>query len=156
MSEDQVKGIKPVKNTLVFSKSSEEHLKDVHPDLVKLARRALELSNVDFGIADGVRTPWEQRELLSARATQTLNSRHVPMDTMAGGNGKGHALDVFPVVNKKVRYDGRLFAEIKNAWTEAGRELKIKFNWGGDWKDFHDAPHFELDWEEYPADKPLE
>lgn len=156
MSKEQVKGVKPVANTFKFSENSEKHFDRVHPDLVKLARRALELSPVDFGISDGIRTPWEQRELLSLRATQTLNSRHVPMDVMAGGNGLGHALDVFPVVNKKTRYDGRLFDEIKNAWTEAGKELKIKFTWGGNWKDFHDAPHFELDWKEYPADKPLE
>ncbi|OVZ72822.1 peptidase M15, partial [Yersinia intermedia] len=39
-----------------FSQRSENNLKGVNPALVKVVRRALELSPVDFGVTEGLRT----------------------------------------------------------------------------------------------------
>ena len=30
-------------------------------------------------------------------------------------------------------------------------ELKITVEWGGDWLDFPDGPHWQLPWQSYPA-----
>lgn len=47
-----------------FSKRSEENLRGVHPDLVKVTRRAIELTNIDFMVIEGKRTEARQRQLV--------------------------------------------------------------------------------------------
>ena len=42
------------------------------------------------------------------------------------------------------------FEQMANAMQTAADELDISIVWGGDWKTFYDAPHFELDRKEYP------
>lgn len=37
----------------VFSTRSEKNMQGVHPDLVKVTRRALELTDVDFMVIEG-------------------------------------------------------------------------------------------------------
>lgn len=44
-------------NTFKFSSRSEKNLQGVNPDLVKVTRRALEISEVDFGITEGGAQP---------------------------------------------------------------------------------------------------
>lgn len=61
----------------IFSHRSEKNLQGVHPDLVKLVRSALTLSEVDFCVIEGVRTIERQRQLKLEGHTQTLNSRHL-------------------------------------------------------------------------------
>ncbi|MDI5633335.1 M15 family peptidase, partial [Salmonella enterica subsp. enterica serovar Anatum] len=60
-----------------FSQRSENNLKGVNADLVKIVRRALQLSPVDFGITEGLRTVERQRQLVAAGKSQTMNSRHI-------------------------------------------------------------------------------
>lgn len=42
---------------------SRARLAGVHPDLVRVVERAIQLSSVDFSVLEGVRTPQRQREL---------------------------------------------------------------------------------------------
>lgn len=123
-----------------FSKASEAALKGVHPDLVKVVRRALEISAVDFRVLEGRRTLEKQKQLVAAGASTTMRSRHL----------SGHAVDVVAIVNGKVRWDWPLYGLIDQAMKEAANELRIKIEWGGDWKTFKDGPHFQLPWKEYP------
>lgn len=55
-----------------FSQRSENNLKGVNPDLVKIVRRALQLSPVDFGITEGLRTVERQRQLVAAGKSYSL------------------------------------------------------------------------------------
>lgn len=112
----------------------------VHPDLVKLATRAIELSPLDFTITEGLRTVQCQKELFAAKATQTMNSRHIT----------GHALDFAVLVVGKVRWDWPLYERVANAFKQAAKELQIPIIWGGDWKTLKDGPHIELDRKFYP------
>ena len=48
-------------NDFVFSKRSLRNLEGVHPDLVRVVRRALELTEVDFVVVEGIRTEEKQR-----------------------------------------------------------------------------------------------
>jgi peptidoglycan L-alanyl-D-glutamate endopeptidase CwlK len=43
------------------------------------------------------------------------------------------------------------FETMAEAMKDAAEELDISIVWGGDWKSFYDAPHFELDRKVYPA-----
>lgn len=122
---------------MVFKLSikSRINLMGVHADLVKVVERAIQLTDVDFTVLEGLRTLARQKELLAAKATTTLNSRHLT----------GHAVDLGALVGGKLRWDWPLYDKIAKAMKQAAKELKISIVWGGDWKSFKDGPHFELD-----------
>lgn len=115
-------------------------LEGVHPDLVKVVERAIQLTEVDFTVLEGLRTKERQAELLKAGATTTMNSRHLT----------GHAVDLGALVGGKVRWDWPLYYKIAEAVKAAAKELDIPIEWGGDWKKFKDGPHWQLPWKEYP------
>lgn len=129
------------KNNFVFGQRSEQCLQSVHPDLSRLARRALEYSTVDFGITEGLRTRLRQQELVKDGKSTTLNSRHLT----------GHAIDVAAFIAGKLTWEFRHYVEISRAFKAASAELNIPIVWGGDWKTFKDGVHFELDRRAYPA-----
>lgn len=131
-----------------WSERSLKNRQGVHPDLLRVLDRALQFSPVDFVIVEGVRTLARQRELLKAKATTTLNSRHLT----------GHAIDFYAWVDidrdGKVEFEEMshypLMKQIADAIKSAAEELRVPIIWGGDWKKFKDYPHIELDWRKYP------
>ena len=124
-----------------FSQRSENNLKGVNPDLVKIVRRALQLSPVDFGITEGLRTVERQRQLVAAGKSQTMNSRHI----------SGHAVDVFAYPTSTGSWEWKYYEQIAIAFKQAAKELNIPVEWGGDWKTLKDGPHFQLPHAKYPA-----
>lgn len=124
-----------------LSQRSKDRLKGVHPDLVKVVERAIELTEVDFTVREGVRSKSRQEKLVELGASQTMNSRHLT----------GHAVDLGAVVAGQVRWDWPLYHRIADAMKAAAEELGTPLTWGGDWETFPDGPHFELPWDAYPA-----
>jgi hypothetical protein len=122
----------------VLGKRSKERLEGVHPDLVAVVERAIEISKVDFTVLEGVRSVARQRELFNKGASKTMNSRHLT----------GHAVDLAPW---PIDWNdlGR-FRTMSEAVKMASVELEIPVAWGGDWRSFYDGPHFELDRKAYP------
>ena len=123
-----------------LGKRSRFNLAGVHPDLIKVVERAIEISTVDFMVTEGLRTPERQKQLYDAGATTTLNSRHIT----------GHAVDLAAWVGGEVRWDWPLYSKIASAMKIAAAELKIPIEWGGDWKTFKDGPHWQLPRKQYP------
>lgn len=123
-----------------FSNRSLDNLKGVHPALVKVVTRALEISPVDFMITEGLRSKERQKKLFASGATRTMNSRHIT----------GHAIDVAAVVNGEINWSWALYEKIAEAIKAAAKELRVPIIWGGNWKTFKDGPHFELDRKFYP------
>jgi peptidoglycan L-alanyl-D-glutamate endopeptidase CwlK len=117
---------------------SERNLKGVHPDLVRVVRRAAKRAS--FIVTEGLRTQARQKQLVAAGASKTMNSRHLT----------GHAIDVAALMSGKVRWDWPLYAAIAKGMKQAADELKVPIIWGGDWRSFKDGPHFELDRRKYP------
>ena len=114
-----------------------QSLSGVHPDMVAVVKRAIEITEVDFTVIEGIRHINRQRELLKAGKSTTMNSRHIT----------GHAVDMVPwPVDWN---DLERFETMSEAMKEAAEELDIPIVWGGDWKSFYDAPHFELDRKKY-------
>jgi peptidoglycan L-alanyl-D-glutamate endopeptidase CwlK len=111
----------------------------VHPDLVKVIRRAAKAGG--FIVTEGLRTKARQAQLVKAGASRTMNSRHIT----------GHAIDVAAVVNGEVRWDWSLYLIIAKSIKAVAKELDVHIVWGGDWKSFRDGPHFELDRKRYPV-----
>ncbi len=64
------------------------------------------------------------------QVTQTLKSKHID----------GKALDIAPTKNGQVWWDAP--AEV---WQAIADIMKSHgFEWGGDWKEFKDSPHYQL------------
>ncbi len=123
-----------------LGKRSIERLQGVHPDLVRVVERAIDLTPVDFTVLEGLRSPERQQTLVASGASQTLNSRHIT----------GHAVDLGAWVDNQVDWSWPLYHKIANAMKAAANELGVAIVWGGDWKTFKDGPHFELDRKYYP------
>ena len=117
-----------------LNKKSIDRLSGVHPDLVAVIKLAIELSDINFQVTEGVRSKARQEQLVKAGASKTMNSRHLT----------GHAVDLAALINDSVRWDWPLYFKIADAMKQAASQLKISIEWGGDWKTFKDGPHFEL------------
>ena len=72
-----------------LSNRSKGKLEGVHPDMVAVVERAIELTKVDFGVTYGVRTVEEQEKLVASGRSQTMKSKHLIQDS-----GYSHAVDV--------------------------------------------------------------
>lgn len=126
--------------TYRLSQRSRDRMMGVHPDLVAVVERAIQITGIDFTITEGLRTPARQRELVKAGASRTQNSRHLT----------GHAVDIAAWVDGTVRWDWPLYPKIAAAFKQAANELNTPIIWGGDWPRLRDGPHFELDRKAYP------
>lgn len=115
-----------------------QNLSGVHPDLVAVVKLAITITKQDFTVIEGIRNINRQRELFKAGKSTTMNSRHIT----------GHAVDMVPW---PVDWDDlKRFEVMSEAMKTAAEELNIPIVWGGDWKSFYDAPHFELSRKTYP------
>lgn len=126
--------------TFKFSQRSENNLKGVNPALIKIIRRALEITPVDFIVIEGLRTQDRQKELVATGKSQTMNSRHL----------SGNAIDIIPV-NTSWAIDE--FKPLLNAVKQSADEQGVKLRFGINWKNdpalpietkFIDAPHIEI------------
>ena len=123
----------------VLGQRSVDRLKGVHPDLVKVVKRAIQIAEIDFTVLEGLRTKDRQQQLVKAGASKTMNSRHIT----------GHAVDLGAFVEGEVRWDWPLYHKIAKAMKAAAAEQGTPMTWGGDWRTFKDGPHFELPRKQY-------
>ncbi|EBC5894661.1 M15 family peptidase [Salmonella enterica subsp. enterica serovar Infantis] len=127
-------------NKFKFSQRSEKNLNGVNPDLVKVIRRALEITPVDFIVIEGVRTQARQKDMVATGKSQTMNSRHL----------SGNAVDIIPVnTTWKIEEFKPLLKAVKQAADEQGMKLRFGINWKHDPSlpietKFIDAPHVEM------------
>ena len=117
---------------------SRRKLYGVHPDLVLVVNKAIEITTQDFTVLEGLRTLERQQQLYNTGKSKTMNSRHLT----------GHAVDLAPW---PISWDWDHFYPIAEAMKAAADEVGVPIEWGGDWKSFPDGPHYQLPWKEYPA-----
>jgi peptidoglycan L-alanyl-D-glutamate endopeptidase CwlK len=142
--------------SITLSQRSLQRLEGVHPDLIRVVKRAAAASSLDFMVLEGLRTLDYQKQLLAQGATKTLNSRHLT----------GHAVDLAPMIGGTVRWDWGLYLALAEVMRSASVHEKVPIRWGGTWKllsaiqgpitakilsrSFPDGPHFELLRANYP------
>lgn len=126
--------------TYKLSQKSLDRLKGVHPDLVKVVKKAIEYTPVDFRITEGLRTKERQMYLVKKGASKTMRSRHIT----------GHAIDFVALPNGEVSWDFNYYKQIAAAFQKAAAELDVPIVWGGSWVSFRDGPHIELNRRNYP------
>lgn len=132
--------------TYQLSRRSIERLAGVHPDLVRVVRGAILHSKVDFTVVEGLRTLARQREYFDLGKTRTMRSRHLT----------GHAVDLVPLVDLdgdrdlEASWERAHFFPVVDAMRASAAAAGVLIEWGGDWKDFVDMPHWQLPWSKYP------
>lgn len=128
---------KVVQSKWVLSQRSLDRLKGVHPDLVKVVKRAIEISEYDFMVVEGLRTKETQAEYVKKGVSQTMNSRHII----------GQAVDLAPLENGAIDWNNKKgqFDAVAKAMLQAAKELNVKITWGGTWKSLVDKPHFQIE-----------
>lgn len=145
-----------------LSKRSLGRLEGVKPELVEVVKRAIELTTIDFGVTEGVRTEKRQKELFDKGASKTMNSKHL------GGN----AVDLVAYIGSKVCWELDMYDNLADAMKQSAIEKGVRIKWGAAWsidclndwngtaeeamnsyvdlrrsqgrRPFIDAPHFEL------------
>ena len=150
-----------------LSRRSLSRLEGVHPDLVKVVKRAIEVTEIDFGVSEGLRTKARQRKLVAAGASRTMNSRHLT----------GHAVDLVAYIGSRVSFEWPFYYKIAYAMQQAADGTPME--WGGVWdrkledlgdmesevaqyaaryrarnpgkEPLIDGPHFQLPRKKYPA-----
>lgn len=129
--------------SIVLGARSLSRLEGVHPDLVRVVKRAAAMSDLDFTVLEGLRTTERQKQLMAQGATKTMNSRHLT----------GHAVDLAPMLDGKISWDWPLYHRLAKIVKAAAAAEKVAITWGGDWAKFRDGPHWELSWKSYPKGK---
>ena len=145
-----------------LSSRSLDKLEGVNEDLVKVVKRAIELTKIDFGVIYGMRTLEEQKKLFDAGKSQTMKSKHLT----------GDAVDLMAYVDGKASWELNLYDELADAMKWAATEEGVVIRWGAAWhipdistwnntmeeamlsyidlrrsegrRPFIDGPHFEL------------
>ena len=139
-----------------LSERSLKSLEGVNPNLVKVVERAIELTEQDFLVLEGVRSK-EQCYINygKGRTAAQCSAKGVPIkyaqpnlskvtwlnNPLASKHVTGNAVDLVPspvdwnTISK--------FTTISKAMKQAAKELGVDLEWGGDWTK-KDYPHFEL------------
>jgi phosphoribosylformimino-5-aminoimidazole carboxamide ribonucleotide (ProFAR) isomerase len=148
--------------TFKLSRRSLSRLEGVKPELVAVVKRAIELTKVDFGVTEGLRSEETQRQYVAAGKSQIMASKHLT----------GDAVDLVAYVGSAVSWELNLYDDIADAMKAAAIELGVSLRWGAAWnvpditkwegtmadamnhyiderrkqgrRPFIDGPHFEL------------
>ena len=148
--------------TFKLSQRSLDRLVGVDDKLVAVVKRAIELTDIDFGVTEGLRTVARQEELVARGASKTMKSKHLD----------GLAVDLVAYLGPRVSWELNLYDNIADAMKKAAVELATPLKWGGSWttnnicewggtmeqamihyidirrlankRPFIDGPHFEL------------
>lgn len=111
-------------------------LSGVEDGLVRVVKRAIQISTVDFSVVDGVRSLAKQQQNVKDGVSQTLKSRHLT----------GHAVDIYPWVDGKTSHLDEHYLQLKDAMFKAAEIENVSIEWGGNWKKFIDKPHWQRPW----------
>jgi peptidoglycan LD-endopeptidase CwlK len=136
-------------------------LAQVHPDLVRVARAAVQAPQ-PFQIVYGIRTLAAEEQAVATGHSETLHSRHLP-DPRYGNLAMAFdiaCLDPSGNIDWTVALpDGGIYAQAASQILAAAQELGVDMTWGGQvvgaWVDgqvshFRDWGHFQLDPAKYP------
>lgn len=123
-----------------FTARDEQRLVGLHPDLVRVMRRAAATTSIPFAVIEGMRTIETQRQYVAKGASKTMRSRHLT----------GHAIDIAPMIDGKITWAWPVYYKLAPIIKAAAAAEGVPIEWGGDWRSFKDGPHWQLPWGKYP------
>jgi len=106
-----------------LSRRSRNNLEGVKQPLIDVVELAIQLTEVDFGVIEGVRTQERQKQLVASGASQTMNSKHLT----------GDAVDVMAYIGSRGSWESTLYPVIADGFKEASQTLDVSIRWGGAW-----------------------
>jgi peptidoglycan L-alanyl-D-glutamate endopeptidase CwlK len=110
--------------TFKLSQRSLKNLVGVDDRLVRVVHRAIELTEVDFAVIEGVRTPERQRELFEKGASQIREG---------GTHVQGKAVDLMAYIGPRASWELNLYDDIADAMKTAAIEFDVPLRWGAAW-----------------------
>jgi len=114
---------------------SKRKLSTVKVRLQDVVNLAIQLTDVDFSVVEGIRTRERQLFLYNNGLSWTMDSQHL----------LGRAVDIYPWVDGKTSHDPEHYRRIAKAMFDAAQQLGVQIAWGGFWYDENlDMPHWEL------------
>lgn len=117
-----------------YGKKSLEVRSTLHPDLQKVVDETAE--KVNCTLLCGHRNKKDQDDAFTRGASKLKwpNSRH--------NTWPSEAVDIvpYPLDWKNIKAFKELAVKIK----EAAKKVNVEVEWGGDWKNFRDYPHWQL------------
>jgi peptidoglycan L-alanyl-D-glutamate endopeptidase CwlK len=145
-----------------LSKRSLERLEGVDERLVSVVKRAIQVTRIDFGVIQGLRTMEEQQKMYARGVSRTMKSKHLT----------GHAVDLMVYIGSRGSWELNLYDDVADAMKLAAIQQGVSIRWGAAWnvadltdwnesceeamhyyidtrrgqgrRPFIDAPHFEL------------
>lgn len=113
-----------------FSKRSKANLATIDSRLQNIFNEVIKY--YDITIIEGIRDIETQKKYVAEGKSQTMNSKHL----------KGLAVDIapYPIDWNNINR----FFEVAGCIKTIAQQKGIKIQWGGDWKNFKDYPHWEL------------
>lgn len=145
-----------------LSQKSIDRFDGVKNELIDVVTRAIEISTVDFGVTEGLRSIETQRKYVETGKSQTMDSKHLT----------GDAIDLVAYINGQVSWELNLYDNLADAMKQAAIEKNVGIRWGAAWnvpdirlwrgtmeeamnyyiderrkqnkRPFIDGPHFEL------------
>lgn len=127
-----------------LSTKSLRKLDEVHPELARLTRKAIQITKVDFGVHEGIRSYETQVRYMREKKTTTLHSLHLEQH-----DGYSHAIDIFAYIDGKANYRNQNYRPIIQAFITASIALEIQVEFGHLWKGFQDSVHIQLNQKYY-------
>lgn len=121
--------------------ASEAHLVGVDERIVRVVRRAILITHIDFAVHEGVRTLERQKKYVASGASRTLDSYHLT----------GDAVDLVPYVDGVLRWETPLCNEVARAMFEACGAEGVRLVWGRVW----DTELIELDPDDFDGERAL-
>ena len=106
-----------------LSKRSLERMQGVDERLVEVVKFAIQVTKIDFGVTEGLRTVERQRELVVSGASQTMDSKHI----------KGLAVDLVAYIGDRISWELNLYDDLANAMRLGAIEVGVPVRWGGAW-----------------------
>ena len=145
-----------------LSERSLSKLQGVDALLIEAVHYAIDVTRIDFGVLEGVRSIARQKKLVNSGASRTMDSKHIT----------GQAVDLLAYVDGRGSWELALYDEIAEAMRHGARETGLSIRWGAAWhvpsiadstwpmeelmnqyidikreankRPFIDAPHFEI------------
>lgn len=118
-----------------------ERLKGINIILIDIITEAIKESPYDFGIpqSGGMRTADDQYVLYSKGVSKCdgyyKKSYHQT----------GNAFDIYAYVDGRATWETKYYEPIARHIQKVAKEqFDINVEWGGDWKNFIDLPHFQI------------
>lgn len=146
--------------SFIFSNTSRERLNTCDVYLIKVLTKAIELSPIDFGIAQGART-FDQQKRYFLEGKSKINPDNYSLDELplkakhivTDDYPKSRAVDIYGYNSQGATWDVKHLSVVAGVILAVDKMYDNRLRWGGNWdmdsdvaidQQFQDFPHFEL------------